>query len=583
MGKMISRGRRTTTGASENANGVKKREEDRVALRMRDLLPLSGSEILNRILDAPDPKNAVRGLPVEDFFWILKKFGEEDALTLLELASERQWEYVLDLELWHKDRLDVRLASRWLATLNQAGGVRLARWLLSEGESLAHYCLFRAVDVVVTTDKDESYELPQGFFSLDGVFHIRVRDPQYREAMENIIRTMAATDSLRYQALLLGLSGVLPAELEEELYRRRNVRLAEHGFLPFEESISVYAPLEPERFKVENALSLPDLPFDPEMRSLVPTAPFEQARSGNLLTQATGWIHDRPFMDRIHMEFAGLCNQIHSADGMARHEMDDLVGTCRKAARYLNLALERLCGRDLTAAAQVLRAHSLVTLFRVGFGLALKVKWEAERWYRESWCQRQALGPAFWGDRWGSTLAGLLYEKPKFLAGPGSEEEYKDFEWLSEVAQSMTVLRRLMVLDALLEKLTGEKLREDSLFDGPDSTFHPLLFNSWGRDILGLPPGFSGISLKEAKRLLSVLRGKGRKAPYDMEGFAEKFVVHFMEVASHGDAEASLVLKETLSLIWREFVEEYEDLALSQLDGRYIRFISVRAASKGTG
>jgi hypothetical protein len=578
---MISRERRTTTAGSETANRVGKREEKRVALRMRDLLPLSGSDILNRILDCPDPRKAVQGLPVEDFFWVLKKFGEEDALTLLELASVRQWEYVLDLELWSKDRLDVQLASRWLAMLNQADGSRLARWLLSEGESLAHYHFFRAVDVVVTGDKDESYDLPPGFFSLDGVFHIRVRDPQHREAMESIIRTMGTTDFLRYQALLLGLSGVLPAELEEEMYRRRNVRLAEHGFLPFEESISVYAPLEPERIRVEKAPSLPDLAFDPEVRSLVPTAPFEQARSGNLLTQATGRIDDPLFLDRIQLEFAGLCNQIHSADGMERHEMEDLIGACRKAARYLNLALERLCGRDLTAAAQVLRAHPLVTLFRVGFGLALKVKWEAERWYRGSWCQRQALGPAFWGDRWGAILAGLLSEKPKFRAGPESEEEYKDFEWLSELAESMMVLRRLMVLDGLLEKLAGDELRENFLLDGPDSTFQPLLFNSWGRSVLGLPPGFSGISLEEAKRLLSTLRGKNRKAPYAMEGFEEKFVAHFMDVSSHAEAEASLVLKETLSLIWREFGEEYEDVSLNELDERYIRFISVQDVSRG--
>jgi hypothetical protein len=558
-----------------------RRETDRAALRMGDLLPLSGSDILNRILACPDPKKAVRGLPAEDFYWILKKFGEEDALILLELASERQWEYVLDLELWHKDRLDVELASRWLATLSLADCVRLARWLLSEGENLAHYHFFRAVDVVVTADKDESYDLPPGFFTLDGVFHIRVRDPLHREAMENIIRTMAATDSLRYQALLLGLSGVLPAELEEEMYRRRNVRLAEHGFLPFEESISVYAPLEPERVKVEKGLSFPDLPFDTEVRALVPTAPFEQARSGNLLTQATGWVHDPLFLDRIHLEFAGLCNQIHSADGMERQEMDDLIGTCRRAARYLNLAIERLCGRDLMAAAEVLRTHPLVTLFRVGFGQALKVRWEAERWYRESWCHRQALEPAFWGDRWGATLGGLLSERPKFHAGPGSEEEYKDFEWLSELAESVTVLRRLMVLDGLLEKLTAGILNQALLIDGPNSTFHPLLFNSWGRGVLGLPPGFSGISLKEVTRLLSILRGKGRKAPYAMEGFEERFVGHFMDIARHADAEASLVLKETLSLIWREFVEEYEDLALSDLDGRYIRFISVQAPSEG--
>jgi hypothetical protein len=581
LGRMISRGRRTTTAASETANGVEKREKDRVALQVSDLLPLSGSEILNRILDCPDPKKAVQGLPAEDFYWILKKFSEEDALTLLELASERQWEYVLDLELWRKDRFDVQLASRWLATLNQADGVRLARWLMSEGESLAHYHFFRAVDVVVTSNKDESYDLPPGFFSLDGVFHIRARDPQHREAMENMIRTMGDTDFLRYQALLLGLSGVLPAELEEEMYRRRNVRLAEHGFLPFEESISVYAPLEPERIKVEKGLSLPDLSFDPEMRSLVPTAPFEQARSGNLLTEATAGIYDPWFLDRIRIEFAGLCNQIHSADGMEFHELDDLIGTCRKAARYVNLALERLCGRDLTAAAQVLQSHPLVTLFRVGFGLALKVKWEVERWYRGSWCQRQALGFSFWGDRWGAILAGLLSEKPKFHSGPGSEEEYKDFEWLSELSESMLVLRRLMVLDGLIEKLTEHESGEPFLH-GPESTFHALLFNSWGRGVLGLPPGFSGISLKQVKRLFSILRGKGRRPPYAMEGFEEKFVAHFMSVARHADAEASLILKETLSLIWREFVEEYEDVALSEIDGRYIRFISIRAASKGT-
>jgi hypothetical protein len=207
------------------------------------------------------------------------------------------------------------------------------------------------------------------------------------------------------------------------------------------------------------------------------------------------------------------------------------------------------------------------------------VKWEAERWYRGSWSQRQALDPSFWGERWGGTLAGLLSERPKFYAGPGSEEEYKDFEWLSELSKSMTVLRRLMVLDGLIEKLTEHKPSE-AFLHGPESTFYPLLFNSWARTVLGLSPGFSGLSLKEVRRLLSILRGEARKVPYAMEGFEGKFVAHFMDVASHADAEASLVLKETLSLIWREFVEEYRDLTLADLDRKYIRFISIRDVSK---
>jgi hypothetical protein len=34
-------------------------------------------------------------------------------------------------------------------------------------------------------------------------------------------------------------------------------------------------------------------------------------------------------------------------------------------------------------------------------------------------------------------------------------------------------------------------------------------------------------------------------------------------------------------LIWGEFVEDFEDVALNELDERYIRFISIRDVSKG--
>jgi len=103
----------------------------------------------------------------------------------------------------------------------------------------------------VVREGDEVLDLPNEFFTVDGVFYIRVAETRYRDTIEDMIKRMALEDSSRYQALLLGLAGVLPAETEEELYRLRNVRLAEHGFLPFEEAISVYSPLEPEALRKE--------------------------------------------------------------------------------------------------------------------------------------------------------------------------------------------------------------------------------------------------------------------------------------------------------------------------------------------
>jgi len=61
--------------------------------------------------------------------------------------------------------------------------------------------------------------------------------------VEGILKTMAGEDLLKYHSLLTGLAGVLPADLKEDMYRLRNVRIAEHGFLPREEALLVYAPL----------------------------------------------------------------------------------------------------------------------------------------------------------------------------------------------------------------------------------------------------------------------------------------------------------------------------------------------------
>ena len=93
----------------------------------------------------------------------------------------------------------------------------------------------------VRDEDQEIHDVGPEFFTVDDFFYVRPLQENQREIIENLIRTMAREDTLKYQALLTGLAGVLPAELEEDMYRLKNVRLAEHGFLPREEAIAVYA------------------------------------------------------------------------------------------------------------------------------------------------------------------------------------------------------------------------------------------------------------------------------------------------------------------------------------------------------
>ncbi|MCF8062733.1 MAG: DUF6178 family protein [Deltaproteobacteria bacterium] len=549
--------------------------EDRGDL-LQEIRSLSGRDILRRLTQVDRPDAFVRSLPPEDFYWMVKKVGDQDAMLLLESASEAQWQYILDLELWHGDRLDVGEAGAWLGRLAQADNRRLVQWLFHEGEPFAYYHLFRSVELIVIENDEERWSLPEGFFSVDGVHYIRAVDPEQRETLERLLRTMSEEDYTRFQALLLGLGGVLPADLEEELYRLRNVRLAEHGFLPYEEALCVYAPLDPSRLESEPA-ALPEPAASPG--GAVPVVPLEHAESGNLFMAAVSASSDSLLQDRVRLEFAGLCNQILSADRSMSPDLETLVSVCRKASSFVNLGLERLCGKDPAAVENILKRQNLVGLFRVGFGLALKVKWEAERWYKGSWFLSQGLASDFWGDYWGGILAGVLEHRPRFFVGGREGADFREFEWLSDLAECLKVIRRLMVLDSLLAKLTETSPFGPRLLPTEGGSFRPLLFNLWARKILGGSPSFSPLTPAQARRFLEALRRRSPESapPYTMPGFGEAFVEDFTAVAAEPDPEAAAVLKEALVLIWQEFQEEYGWVSPEDLDERYAKFISIRA------
>lgn len=541
---------------------------------IKELYSFSGEEILGCILKHENPRKMVQELPGQDFFWLVKKVGEDDCLPLLEFASIDQWQYLLDLEIWRKDRLHLERTSFWLERLLQTNPRQLVKWLYSEGRSLAYYYLFRSIKVE-GKGEDEIYDLQDGFFSHDDVFFIKVINSKHRDTIENLLGRMAGEDMEQYQIILLELNDILPSEFEEEMYRLRNIRIAESGFLPFEEAISIYAPINLEALRSESRPGLLDVVLDEEIRTKVPVTPLLHAGAKNLLTESASRMADPILLDRIRLEFAGLCNQILSADGLLVDELEVLIRTSRKAAGYLNLALEKMYGDDLSSAEQLLRGHSLFSIFRAGFGLVLKLKWEAESWLKSSWFYRRGLETQFWGKHWGGTLAGLRYKKPLLYVEAQEGEEYKDFEKLSELDDCRMILHRLMALDRLLKQLADLYQMDERPAKSEELTFHTPLFNIWARRLLKLEPCFLGISLRQAKDFFRQIRAGIEKPPYLMPEFEKIFVENFLDHAPDFEPELKIILKDTLSFIWEEFRQEYEWVSVDDLDGRYSRFISI--------
>ncbi|MFP3928096.1 MAG: DUF6178 family protein [Desulfobacteraceae bacterium] len=541
---------------------------------------LSGREMMERILQHENPRDIVQRLPAGDVYWMIKKLDEESAVMLLSLASESQWQYMLDLELWSGDRVDPDRSALWLKRLEQADCPRLVQWLFSEGQALAYHHFLKNLEVMAVQSEEDLWSLPPGCFTVDGVYYFRAAEEE-RPVLEHILEVMAGTDYERYQALVQGLAGVIPAELEEDMYRMRNVRIAEHGFLPREEALAVYAPLEPQTLEAaaKDAPSSPETPLDDsEADKLVPVTPLEHATRGRPLLEAVADFGDPVLLERIRLEFAGLCNQILSAEGDFSPELETLEATCERAAAYLNLALERLGGGDQPRIQDAIRRHSLLSLFRMGFGLALKLKWEADRWRASGWFTGKGLGPGFWGEYWGGVLAGLVQARPRVFVGPGEGEDYRDFERLSDLAESLKVLRRIMVLDSLLERLSGIYRLEDHLLRHPEISFRPLLFNFWARRVLGETLSFSPLAPAEFRRFFKVLRGgeEEKGPPYRISGAEEDFVSTFAAYASDSDEEAQGILREGLVLVWQEFEEDYAWVSSDDLDYRHSKFLLVK-------
>jgi hypothetical protein len=543
---------------------------------IRDLAVLSGREALNRILDAERPIQVVQRMARVDFYWLVKMIGEEDALPLIEIASQEQWEHLLDMEVWVRDRLDPHQAALWLERFQKANPGKLVTWLYGEGEGLCFHFLLHNIRVEVRRG-EELLDLPEGFFTLDNLCYIKILDKEQEEWIASLLRQMAAADYRRFQTLLLHLAGVLPAELEEEMYRGRNVRLAEDGFLPFEEAASLYAYLKADAVRTEPS-SLPlDVFSDAEPTTLVPMIPLLHVEGQNLFVQAAEGSQDPQTLERLRLEFAGLCNQLLSADLVPVNDLQVLLRACRKAAGYLNLGLERLSGPRLASAGELLKDHPLASIFRVGFGLTLELRWEAERGLRDSWFTRMGLSAGFWGEAWGGLLLGLLRKRPLYYAGYQGEDETRPFERMCEVEECREVLKRIFALDRFLGILTARNPLGRRLVAEPLVTYHSLLVTYWARRRLGLVPGFEPLTLKQVRDLFQGLRKGETAPPFRMPEAEEGFLGDLMGRAGDLDQDTKEVLRRTLSDLWKEFTEEYASMDASELDARFTRFLMIEA------
>ena len=547
--------------------------EKREALELispKDLLRLPGRKALELILESPRPVTLVQSLAEEDLFWLVQEIGPEDALPILSLASNDQWQYLLDLELWTKDRLEIDSVNRWLGLLLKADPERFLIWGLREHIELIELHLFKHIEVRIRDEDESPSDFDEGYFSQDGLFYIRINQEKYDQAIREFLEHLMQHDLNKFRNVLLELAGILPAEVEENMYRLRSARLAEKGFLPFEEAVGIYQYLNPESL-LEKEHRPRKVTQDQLVPQPVPVSTSLLIEDQDLFYIALKHIEDSRILERLQMEFTSMCNQIISADGVLVRDKENLSAVVRKACGYVSIGLEEVTGGDRKKAASLLQEFPLHNIFRVGYGAALKLRWKTEKWLKESWFVRESFAFSFWEDDWGGILEGLLKKRPLFYTSFSEGGPYREFRSLEDITYCHESLDQVMTLDRILSLLFAQ-----TSVAYPVQAYHPvtyknLLLTCWATHHLGLAEETCSLAVEELKVFFRNLWVKGVR-PYRVDTRMKQAFLEWLQMRSdRAIAEILSRAGKTFDRLFDELEKEYGSVPVNDLDARYIK------------
>jgi len=555
---------------------------DRLYEEKKSLLSLPAKDALDFILDSPQPTALVHSFPEEDLYFMIHEASIEDRLLLLSLASDQQWEFVLDMEGWEKDRLEPASLTRWFDLFLRADPDRLVGGFFNENVELLEFYLFKNIEVIIREHDQDPSDFGEDFFTFDDVYYMRLinypseheTDDDSRESQKEIVvkllERLAAHDHLRFQEILVEASYILSGEVEEEAYRMRNVRLAEKGFLPFDEAVGIYQPLSPS--ELEN-MGIKREVWDLEQKGTltVPIYPVRMLKKDNLFTRALNDIEEE-LRQQIQAEFAGLCNQIISADKKkirGREQLDDIV---KKACGYISIGLERLASKENAFHAglesSTIKKYPLSRIFRIGYAPVLSIKWKAEKWQESSWAGKNGLSLGFWDEEWLGVLGGVLIQKPLFYDNYKTGLLYREFLSLEDIMETEKGIDEIIAFDELLS-LLPVTLKPLSTYGF--LTYKNLILTLWARHYLDLSEELLPIPLDDFKRFFSDLRPGNNTQPVIGISMRTSFLDWLSKSTGLSHHGITGKYGRILEKLFKELENEDGRIPVKHLDPRYIQ------------
>lgn len=556
-------------------------KEIKLRAQRYDIIKSDSETALAMILDAPAPVTLIQSFPDQDLYYLMHKIGPDDFIPILSMATSDQWEYIIDVDVWDNDRLDVPTMTKVFDVLFQADPQRLLRWMITRKPDFFEFYLFKNMSIFIREHDDIPPEDFEDYITLDDKFYFRFPDkpdldddqmeipedsqPAW-ELIEAMLKSLASMDLSVFHGLLLETAALLTAETEEEQFRLKTLRLAEKGFLPTHEAIGIYQPAKllslgkrPKKLSSTQTFFDPSIPLPPQF--------FTGFMEDDNLFVKSIQLFDSQALLVLESELAALINKVISADRIKLRSKETLEKAISKTCNYLNMGLEVLSNNNpIPAQAKaIIEEHFLEDIFRTGSRAGIRLKAMAEKWFNQSFMGKNDLPLSFLGEEYLGVIGGLLIDRPLYFNEMGKGDRYRNFKTLSDISFTQNKLEQIIALDTVLGHLDVDI----QSFSHGILTYKTLLLTLWAKDRLKMEGNLEPMAIKQFKPFFKALFVPGNGDTTNALPLSD-LTIFITEATGIKEDDLPEGCNQVIRNLIRELEENYGTVNPQDLDPRFI-------------
>ena len=331
------------------------------------------------ILDADSPRQAVRALPGDEFYYVIHELGFPEAAEILQYGTPEQVVAALDFALWDRDQLAPDRIDEWLSYMVEAPPTALYAWARGLDVELLAFVIRQRVHIHDLSQGEEVDDLEGEFFNTpDSFFALELLgDPEQQRITRHFIDTLYRMDLDWVRKLLVGARSELDSELEEQAYRWRSGRMADLGFEDYYNALEVYREIDPASVRSGSAANTRIRPLGDETEApflRVPAGLVERLASGSPFARAVAGVTAKDELANVQAALVTLSNRVLAADRITPGDDAAVEAALTRLSATLDLAIEFIGRADLDEAVRAVRTVPLVRLFQLGVSLTGKIR-----------------------------------------------------------------------------------------------------------------------------------------------------------------------------------------------------------------